>query len=78
MRNQIYSALILITLLAPGLTFAQRRAAATPKKATVAACSGAWTGMVTYKRTQSMSDSKREERVSGRGHDTRNWEMKYD
>ena len=41
-------------------------------------CAGEWTGVVTYTRTQSMSDSKTEERVSGRGSDTRTWEMKYD
>ena len=41
-------------------------------------CSGAWTGTIRYSRTQSKSDSKTVERVSGRGQDTRNWEMKYD
>ncbi len=41
-------------------------------------CSGAWTGVIKYTRTQSQSDSKTVERVSGRGKDTRNWEMKYD
>src|SRR5690349_6928308 len=40
--------------------------------------SEAWTGVVTYTRTQSQSDNKTVERVSGRGKDTRNWEMKYD
>jgi hypothetical protein len=40
--------------------------------------SEAWTGVVTYTRTQSQSDHKTVERVSGRGKDTRNWEMKYD
>jgi hypothetical protein len=40
--------------------------------------SSAWTGVVTYTRTQSQTDSKTVERVSGRGKDTRNWEMKYD
>ncbi len=41
-------------------------------------CSGAWTGVIKYTRTQSQSDNKTVERVSGRGKDTRNWEMKYD
>ncbi|REJ75338.1 MAG: hypothetical protein DWQ47_07590 [Acidobacteria bacterium] len=41
-------------------------------------CSGAWTGVVRYSRTQSQSDNKTVERVSGRGQDTRTWEMKYD
>lgn len=40
-------------------------------------CSGAWTGNITYTRTQSMSDSKTEKRVSNRGEDKRDWEMKY-
>ena len=40
--------------------------------------SEAWTGVVTYTRTQNQSDHKTVERVSGRGKDTRNWEMKYD
>ncbi|QQS39917.1 MAG: hypothetical protein IPM63_11105 [Acidobacteriota bacterium] len=41
-------------------------------------CSGAWTGVVNYSRSQSQSDNKTVERVSGRGTDTRNWEMKHD
>jgi pimeloyl-ACP methyl ester carboxylesterase len=57
---------------------AQRRAAGAPKKVSAAKCSGAWTGVVTYTRTQSQSDTKTVERVSARGKDTRNWEMKYD
>jgi hypothetical protein len=40
-------------------------------------CSSAWTGTITYTRTQSMSDNKTVERVSGRGKDTTDWQMKY-
>src|ERR1043165_6634774 len=40
-------------------------------------CSGAWTGSITYTRTQSQTDNKTVPRVSGRGQDTRNWEMRY-
>lgn len=40
-------------------------------------CSGAWTGNITYTRTQGMTDSKTTKRVSGRGEDKRDWEMKY-
>ncbi len=40
-------------------------------------CSGAWTGNISYTRTQSMSDSKTEKRVSTRGEDKRDWEMRY-
>lgn len=41
-------------------------------------CSGAWTGTVTYSRTQTQTDNKTVERVSGRGTDTRNWEMRFE
>jgi pimeloyl-ACP methyl ester carboxylesterase len=37
----------------------------------------AWTGVISYTRTQSMKDSKTVQRVSGRGEDKRDWEMKY-
>lgn len=41
-------------------------------------CSGAWTGSITYSRTQSNTDTSTIPRVSGRGEDKRKWEMKYD
>ncbi len=50
-------------------------AAAPAKKAT--ACTGAWTGVVTYTRTQSQSNNKTVPRVSGRGEDTTEWQMNY-
>ncbi|CAN5480446.1 hypothetical protein BH10ACI2_BH10ACI2_08260 [soil metagenome] len=56
----------------------------TPKSSTVAAktakakCSGAWTGNITFTRTQTLSDNKNTKRVSNRGKDTRNWRMNYD
>ncbi|MGC4071068.1 MAG: hypothetical protein QM760_00810 [Nibricoccus sp.] len=40
--------------------------------------SEAWTGVITYSKTQSQSDNKTVERVSARGKDTRNWEMNFD
>ncbi|HLM61270.1 MAG TPA: hypothetical protein VK308_10730, partial [Pyrinomonadaceae bacterium] len=40
--------------------------------------SSAWTGVITYTRTQSMTDKKTVKRVSGRGEDKRDWHMKYD
>lgn len=40
-------------------------------------CSGAWTGSVTYTRRQTMTDSKTVNRVSNRGKDKRDWEMRY-
>ena len=83
MHRRIFTKLLALVLainfIAP-MTFAQRRSAATAstKAPAAAKCSGGWTGTVTYRRTQSMTDNKRVERVSGRGYDTRNWEMKYD
>jgi pimeloyl-ACP methyl ester carboxylesterase len=62
--------------------FAQTRksnnqnAANQPKAA--AKCSGAWTGTIIYTRQQTMTDNKTIDRVSMRGRDTRDWEMKYD
>ena len=52
-------------------------AAAVPAKAKAPACSGAWTGVVTYTRTQTNSNNKTVQRVSGRGEDTTNWQMNY-
>lgn len=51
-------------------------AAAPTKRA--AACTSAWTGVVTYTRTQSQTNNKTVPRVSGRGEDTTDWEMRYD
>ncbi|HEY0172395.1 MAG TPA: hypothetical protein VGB98_15340 [Pyrinomonadaceae bacterium] len=64
------------TRRAPAKAAGQTAAATAPKKA--AACSGAWTGVVTYTRTQTNTNNKTVPRVSGRGEDTTNWEMKYD
>src|SRR5690606_32242924 len=59
---------------------AQRRGSVAANKSTAAGtkCSGAWTGTVTYTRTQGLTNNKTEQRVSGRGEDTTNFEMKYD
>lgn len=50
-------------------------AAASAKKAP--ACTGAWTGVVTYTRTQSSQNSKTVPRVSGRGEDKTDFQMSY-
>ena len=60
----------------PAKAPAQAAAAAPPRKA--AACAGAWTGVVTYTRTQSQTNNKTVPRVSGRGEDKTDWEMRYD
>ena len=66
--------------LTPISSFAQakRGTVAANRSASAAKCSGAWTGTISYKRTQGMTENKTVDRVSGRGKDTRNWEMKYD
>jgi uncharacterized alpha/beta hydrolase family protein len=46
-------------------------------KPAAAKCSGGWTGTIKYSRTQSKSDTKIVDRVSARGKDVRNWEMRY-
>lgn len=59
--------------------FAQKKSstAAQTEKTSAPKCSGAWTGNVKYKRTQSMTDNKTVERVSGRGKDTTDFDMNY-
>jgi hypothetical protein len=45
------------------------------KQANTPKCSGAWTGTITYTRTQTSTNNKTVERVSGRGQDTTNFQM---
>ena len=52
--------------------------AANQSKQTAQKCTGAWTGVITYTRTQTNTDNKTVPRVSGRGEDKRDWQMKYD
>jgi pimeloyl-ACP methyl ester carboxylesterase len=78
--KNIYRKLLTISLLAIIFSsnfaiFAQTRRTNQP---TQPKCSGAWTGVVTYTRTQSMTNNKTVDRVSGRGKDTTDWQMKYD
>ena len=70
----------LFSLFGPTLSVSAQRkgAVAVSKAATATKCSGAWTGTVTYKRTQSLTNNKIVDRVSGRGQDQTNFEMKYD
>jgi len=76
MKKQITSLLILTSLFGSVLSVAAQRkkAAAAPS---APKCSGAWTGTIKYSRSQANSDSKTVQRVSGRGQDTRNWQMSY-
>lgn len=83
--RRLLSAALLLCLAAGAAPAQTRRtpartptqtAAAPAKRA--AACTGAWTGVVTYTRTQSQANNKTVPRVSGRGEDTTNWEMRYE
>ncbi len=80
--KQFYSLILLFNLLiSPVFAQAKRSSqtvsASNQTKQATQKCSGAWTGTITYTRTQSMSDNKTVERVSGRGKDTKDWQMKY-
>lgn len=78
MQIKKYTAFILIILtIFPAIVFSQKRTNAVAANKGNAKCAGAWTGTITYKRTQSKSDSKTVERVSGRGKDQTDWEMGY-
>ncbi|HEY0427078.1 MAG TPA: alpha/beta hydrolase [Pyrinomonadaceae bacterium] len=74
--RKAYSLFLLFTIIY-GATpvFAQKK---TTQPASLAKCSGSWTGTITYTRTQSMTNNKTVERVSGRGEDKTSFEMKYD
>lgn len=56
---------------------ARKTVASNQTKTSSPACSGVWTGNITYTRTQTMTDTKVTPRVSNRGKDTRNFEMRY-
>lgn len=80
--RKIYCVMILASLAASSVPlFAQARRGATVSSKSASSapkCSGAWTGTIKYTRTQSMTNNKTVDRVSGRGKDTTNFEMKYD
>lgn len=66
-------------LFAPFSAMAQKAANNTQASHRTAAvkCSGAWSGTITYTRTQSTTSHKTEQRVSGRGEDKTDFEMGY-
>ena len=81
LSTKIYLLLLLLCAVASPLSISaqtRRSTVAANKPSSAPKCAGGWTGTVTYKRTQGRTDTKKVERVSGRGYDTRNWEMKYD
>lgn len=70
----VYMLMFLASIVStPMPGFGQKAKSATP----TAKCSGGWSGTVKYTRTQSLSDTKTEDRVSARGKDTTRTEMKY-
>lgn len=62
--------------LAIGLTLSG--AAAPVAAAAAAKCTSGWAGMVEYSRHQANSNSKTEQRVTGKGTETTDWSMTYD
>src|SRR5215203_1732597 len=70
---QIFALILLFTTAVGNLTVVS---AQTKSKPATAKCSGAWTGSITYTRTQSMTDNKTVKRVSQRGEDKREWDMR--
>jgi pimeloyl-ACP methyl ester carboxylesterase len=80
MLNRAFAFLSLAAILFSSLSVsAQKRGGtvASAKAPAAAKCSGAWTGSITFTRTQTLSDNKTIPRVSGRGQDTRDWQMNY-
>jgi hypothetical protein len=86
--KRIYNFILLLSLACNALhvTAQTRRAGARPgaqaaasgpSKAKAQTCSGAWTGVINYTRTQTNSNNKTVQRVSGRGEDTTDWQMNY-
>lgn len=71
----LYAIAPLITLY--GQTHRPAAVASSKQPMAAAKCSGAWTGSITYTRSQTTSNSKTVDRVSGRGQDTTNFEMNY-
>ena len=60
--------------LSVSMAFGQKK----PAQGKSPTCSGAWTGSITFSRTQTLTDTQVTPRVSGRGKDTRKMEMKLD
>ena len=78
--RRLFAILVIASILGSQTAlFAQTRktAVAANKAPAAGKCTGAWTGLVTYTRTQSSTNNKKVERVSGRGYDTTRSEMNY-
>lgn len=75
--KQFITLVILLSLSSSLFAQTKKPAATSQAKSSSPACSGAWTGNITYSKTISMADSKTVERVSNRGKDKKKFEMNY-
>lgn len=69
--------LIVFSAFSGSAAFAQKTSTAAKSSAAPKCASGAWTGVITYGRFQTMTNNKTEQRVSGRGQDTTSFNMTY-
>lgn len=72
-QNAVYSLpnVLFLSLFTCSVTASQNNA--TPQN-----CTGKWSGLVSYKRSQHYTDNSQEERNSGRGTDSRSFQLDYE
>lgn len=75
-RRNVLIRQFIVLLLLFGLLFSVVFAQKKPTQPKPSTCTGAWTGNITFSRTQTLTDSKVTPRVSARGKDTRETELK--
>jgi hypothetical protein len=85
LSQKLFSIVLLMGILANAFSAGaqtrrgnSRTISANQSKPTAQKCSGAWTGTITYTRTQKSKDRKTTDRVSNRGTNERQTEMNYD
>lgn len=76
--RQFTTLIILLSLSISTFAQVKKPTSGSQAKSSSPACSGGWTGSITYSRYQKMTDNKTTPRVSGRGEDKRDFEMIYD
>jgi uncharacterized alpha/beta hydrolase family protein len=74
LQRKVCGFLLIISVLSGALNVSAQMQKTSGQKCT----SGAWTGSITYARTQALTSNKTVERVSGRGEDITGFEMNYD
>ena len=62
----------------PALAVGLMLSGAASPVAAVTQCTAGWAGSIQYSRKQSISDSKTEQRISGKGTETTNWTLNHD